>query len=265
MSAVVGNDGLEGIPSLQDICDLFRSLINDTFNGGAGQINTDASPWMKPFLNSSIDDVSTELELVGDMFVVKDNYLLLGIPPITNADPTVQTSLTYQGYFDGVTINGQYRLPSDLQSVVKIWQRISGSNEPFTPVFEAPSGLPSVYQGASFTGYEVRGQNEIWFNGALQPVDLRIRYIGVFPNIVGDNIDFSTTYIPIQKSLNALAQKMVANYAQRLSPEEFPIADARADKFVRQLKSRSIRNNQNKEYQRIPFGLGVVGGAGVLP
>jgi len=253
MSTVVANDGLEGIPSLQAVCDLFRSLVNDTFNGGAGQINTDAAPWMKPFLNSAIDDVATELDLVGDMQVVKDNYLLLGIPGIAIADPTVQTALTYQGYFNGVTFNPQFLLPSDLLYVIKIWQRISGSGAPFMPLYEAPSGLPGGYQGDCFAGYEVRGQNEVWFNGSLQAVDLRIRYAAVFPNIVGDNIDFRTTYVPIQGGTNALAQKMVANYSQRLSPEEFPIADSRATKFTKQLKDRSIRKSQNKEFQRIPF------------
>jgi hypothetical protein len=73
MANVVGNDGLEGAPSLESICTLYRSIINDSFDGGSGQINTDAAPWMLPFLNSGIEDIYEDLGLVGDMRLIRDN------------------------------------------------------------------------------------------------------------------------------------------------------------------------------------------------
>lgn len=260
MSTIIGNDGLEGLPSLQDICDLYRAIVNDTFNGGAGQINTNTSPWIKPFLNSAIRDLYSDLRLIGDMRVVKDGYILRGLPALDKADPAVQTMLSYSGYFNGTGMDSDFVLPADLMWVLKLWQRSSGTDGPFHPLYEASSGLGGCFQGDCFSAYEVRGQNELWFDGALLPVDLRIRYIATFPNIVTDDIDFSSTYVPIQDCTNAVAFKMVAYYAQRLSPEEFPLAEQQANKFTKKLRDESIRNSQNKEYQRLPF-LGYPGDA----
>jgi len=270
MPAIVGNDGLEGIPSLQDICDLFRSIVNDTFNDGAGEINTDSAPWMKPFLNSAVRDLYNDLRLIGDMRVVKDNFIVSGLPAIASADPSVQTALKFQGYFDGVTVNAQYQLPSDLMWVVKLWQRVHGSGAPFLPLPVAPAGLAGCYQGESFSAYEVRGQNEVWFNGALMPIDLRIRYVATFPNIIRDEIDFANTFIPIQDCTNAVAFKMAAYYAQRISPDQFSLAESQATKFTKKLKDDSIRNGQNKQFALIPFlggdggDIGIGGGGGAV-
>src|ERR1044071_3583473 len=141
MPAIVGNDGLENIPSLESICDLYRSVINDTFNSGAGEINTDAAPWMKPFLNSAIRDLYSDLRIIGDMKVVKDNFIIANIPPIPAADPAIQVALKYQGYFNGITIDPQYQLPSDLMWVMKVWQRPSNTGAIFYPMSEAPAGI----------------------------------------------------------------------------------------------------------------------------
>lgn len=256
MANVVGFDGLEGAPSLQSICDLYRSIINDSFDSGAGQINTDMSPWMKPFLNSAIRDLYSDLRIVGDMRVVVDNHIVSNIPALPVADPSVQVALTYQGYFNGSTWNSNLLLPPNLMWMIKAWQRHSSTGETFHPMQIAPAGLSSVYQGHSMGEYEMRGNNEMWMNGALLATDLRLRYMAVFPDIVGDSIDFSATYVPIQDCTNAVAHKMVANYAQRLSPDQFSLADSRAKEFTKKLITESILNSQNKQFSRQPFGAG---------
>lgn len=253
MGAPVANDGQENIPSIQDVFDLFRSIINDGFNDGAGEISTNIAPWMKPMMNSAIRDLYADLRLSGSMAVVKDNYIVTGLPVAALNGPTVQTALLFQGYFDGIQIHQPYQLPSDLMWVVKVWQRITNSGASFTPLPLAPAGLSGCYQSDAFSAYEMRGPNEMWFNGALMPIDLRIRYVATFPDFIHDNIDFEHTWIPIQDSTNALAMKMVAYYAQRLSPDQFPIAESQAQKFTKKLKDDTIRNSQNKEFSAVPF------------
>jgi hypothetical protein len=254
VATVVGQDGLEGVPSLEDICLLYRSIVNDSFDNGAGQINTDDAPWMKPFLNSAIRDLYSDLRIVGDMRVVVDNYLVNNIPAIPAANPETQVALTYQGYYNGTTWNSNFLLPPDLLWVMKLWSRPSNVGGTFMPMQIASDGLCGGYQGDCLREYEVRGQNEVWMNGALQNADMRIRYMAVFPNIVGDAIDFSTTYVPIQDCTNAIAFKMVAYYAQRLSPDQFQLAESQAQKYTKKLISESVLNSQAKEFQRQPFG-----------
>lgn len=254
MPTVVGNDGLEGTPSLQAICDLFRSIINDTFSDGAGQIATDDAPFMKPFLNSAIRDLYSDLRIVGDMRVVKDNFIINNIPPIAAANPETQVALTYYGYFNGIEWNPNLLLPPDLMWVDKVWQRPSATGAIFFPMRIAPGGLAGVYQGNGMGQYEVRGNNELWFNGALLETDIRLRYTAIFPDIIGDEIDFDATYVPVQDCTNAVAFKMVAYYAQRLSPDQFPLAESQAQKFTRKLVTESVLNSQTKEFERIPFG-----------
>jgi hypothetical protein len=254
MPSIVGNDGLEGAPSLQSICDLYRSIVNDTFDGGAGQINTDTAPWMLPFLNSAIRDLYSDLRIVGDMRVIVDNAIISGIPPIPAANPTVQVALAYQGYFNGSTWNSSYLLPPDLMWLMKVWQRPSNVGATFFPMTPAPAGLSGVYQGYGLGQYEMRGNNELWFNGALLATDIRLRYMAAYPDITGDDIDFSNTYVPIQDSTNAIAHKMVANYAQRLSPDQYQLADSRQAGFTKKLIAESVLNSQTKQFARQPFG-----------
>lgn len=254
MSTVVGFDGLEGVPSLQSICNLYRSIINDTFDNGDGQINTDAAPWMLPYLNSCIEDLYQDLGIVGDMRLVKDNYIVNGIPALAVANPETQVALTYQGYFDGSTWNSNYLLPPDLRWLLKMWQRPSNTSAVFMPMKIAAAGLSGIYQGHGLGEYEIRGNNELWFNGALLETDVRLRYEAGWQEITGTNVDFNTTFIPIQGSGTAIAFKMVAYYAQRLSPDQFQTAEAQAMKFTKKLTTKSVLNSQTKQFEREQFG-----------
>lgn len=256
MPTVVGGTGLEGVPSLESICDLYRSIINDTFDNGNGQINTDAAPWMIPYLNSCIEDLYQDLGIVGDMRLVKDNYLIKGIPAIPAGNPEAQVAITYQGYFNGTSWNSSFLLPPDLLWLKKVWQRPSSADVVFLPMEIAPDGLSGVYQGNGMGRYEVRGNNELWMNGALLETDLRLRYEATWQEITGTNVDFSSTYVPIQGSRSAIAFKMVAYYAERLSPDQFQIAESQAMKFTKKLTAKSVLNSQTKQFSRIPFGGG---------
>lgn len=151
-----------GSTSLATIMDLVRSLVNDTQAGatdtpGEGQIFTNnpaISPFTQPFLNSSIREVYRELRNVGEPVLIKDNVIVTGLPIINSpvnglgqSDPTVQTALTSQGYFDGVQLWPNLVLPSDMLYPTKLWERTTGSNDPFR-LMDAPSGgLDSLMQG----------------------------------------------------------------------------------------------------------------------
>jgi hypothetical protein len=262
------NQGLTGqYPSLEGIMDLVRSLVNDSMAGltgtpGEGQIITDnpaISPFTQPFLNSAIREVYRELRNVGQPTLIKDNYLLLGIPVFVSptqgpggVDPSLQCFIGFNGYFNGTSINPLFTLPNDMLYPVKLWERTNGSNDYFFPMRQPTFGLPSRYQAISFIDWEWR-EDAIWLLGATTVRDVRMRYYAAFPQFFSEDLDFTTTFVPIMDSLDAIAYKCAVKYATMLgSPglEELRL-DAKDAMF--QLKNANTRRMQSMDFERQPY------------
>ena len=254
--------------SLETIMQLVRSLVNDTQAGatdtpGEGQIFTDnpeISPFTQPFLNSSIREVYRELRNVGDPVLIKDNVILTNLPIINSpanglgqTDPAVQTILTLGGYFDGVEIWPDFLLPSDMLYPTQLWERQTGSNNPFQKM-EAPSGgLESAIQGPYLRQWEWRNNN-LNFRGATQPVDIRMRYYSSLPQFFSSTLDFSSTYVPVMDSTDAIAYKTAVKYARMLGSPGLADLNAEAKEQMFQLKNSNVRRMQHETIERIPYG-----------
>jgi len=173
------------------------------------------------------------------------------------AFPRVQVSLDSIGYFNGQTFDNTWMLPAGCMTVERIWERWSQGSpnqNSFVPMTPAPFGLPPVPQGNRMGCWEMR-QNAIWMPGAMVPVDLRIRCRITFPDYLNpDTIDFTSTYIPILDCQNAVNAKMVVMYAKRFAPEQYPMAVQEDERFMGKLRLAIVRQQQNTEYQRAPFG-----------
>lgn len=259
----------QNFTDLFTICMLVRSLINDTQPGltdtpGEGQIFTDddlVSPFVQPLLNSSIRELYRELRNVGQPTLIKDNVLILGLPPeqsptfgVAGEDPSVQVFLGFSGYFDGTQMHSQFLLPSDVVYMERVWERQNGSNLPFTPMVQPTFGLPSRMQTPKLAQWEWRNDN-IWMVGSTQTTDLRLRYYCSLPQFFSSNLDFKSTFIPIIDCTDAVAYKTAAKYAGALSPG--PGADKLAVDAVeqmRQLKLANTRRKQSQEFHRTPYG-----------
>jgi hypothetical protein len=258
----------QGNTSLATIMDLVRSLVNDTQAGatdtpGEGQIftnNPSISPFTQPFLNSSIREVYRELRNVGDPVLIKDNIIVTGLPIInspTNGpgspDPAVQTILSLQGYFDGVQIWPDFTLPDDMLYPTKLWERATGSNDPFR-LMEAPSGgLDSYQQGKYLRQWEWRN-NQLNFRGATSNRDIRMRYYCSLPQFFSQTLDFNTTYVPVLDCTDAIAYKTAVKYATMLGSPGLAALQAEAAAQMFQLKNSNIRRMQHETIHRIPFG-----------
>lgn len=266
--AVVG--GNIRYDSLQSIADLFRASINDSFAGatntpGEGLVMTNDNPDLLTFMASGISDMYSDLRNVGDPALLLDNYLLLGIPPLAEIDPTVQVCLSYAGYFNGYMWSNLWTLPISCQTVERLWERWSTTAPGgiFVPMEPAPFGLPPIQQTARMGQWEMR-QNAIWMPGAMLQVDLRLRCRISFPEVLNPtNVDFSTAYVPILGCKNAVVAKMLGSYAVRYAPEMLASAEAREEKFMFKLKLEVNRQMQNTEYQRIEYGDEATEGFGV--
>lgn len=257
-----------GGTSLETIMNLVRSLVNDTQAGatdtpGEGQIFTDnpaISPFTQPFLNSSIREVYRELRNVGQPTLIKDNIIILGLPPVnspTNGvgspDPTVQTVLSTSGYFDGVQLWSNFQLPSDVLYMEKIWERQTGTNDNFQEMGQPQDGLAGVPQGPRLREWEWRNDN-VNFHGATQQRDIRMRYYCSLPQFFSQTLNFATTYVPILDSTDAIAYKTAVKYARMLGSPGLADLAAEAKEQMFQLKNANTRRAQSINYEREPYG-----------
>jgi hypothetical protein len=257
-----------GSTSLATIMDLVRSLINDTQAGvtdtpGEGQIATNnpaISPFVQPFLNSSIRELYRELRNVGEPVLIKDNILITGLPIINSptqglgqSDPALQTVLSTAGYFDGTQIWPNFQLPGDMLYPTRLWERQTGSNNPFR-MMDAPSaGLESLWQGPYLRQWEWRNNN-LNFRGATQNVDIRMRYYCSLPQFFSQTLDFSATYVPVLDCTDAVAYMTAVKYARMLGSPGLADLLAESKNQMFQLKNANTRRMQHQDFARIPFG-----------
>jgi hypothetical protein len=249
-------------PNLQGMMDLFRSSVNDDGSGTDGPqggiIATNAAPFTLPFLNNAIKWVFRKLRNIGDPALIIDNYLLLGLPALTGPNPAVQVSLGYEGYFDGFENHAQWTLPSGAITIDRVWERLAGSDLTFHPMQESPDGLPGVHQVSRMRHYEWRG-NAIWMPGSLESVDLRIRAKISMPAMLGTNLNFSTTYVPILDCEDAIVDRMLVRYARRFAPDQLADAKAASAESIFELERMVVRQSQRKQNRRRDFGEDAVG------
>lgn len=267
-----------GDTSLETIMNLVRALVNDSQAGatgtpGEGQILTDnamISPFTQPFLNSSIRELYRELRNVGQPTLIKDNVIIEGLTPINSPryglaqpDPAVQTYLGFTGYFDGLQLNTNISLPSDVITVERVWERENSTTNRFVPMTQPQFGLPSVFQGQMYGLWEWRNDN-IWMVGALSTRDLRLRYWCSLPQFFSPTLDFAATYVPIIDCTDAVAYKTAVKYATMLASPNLKDLKEDAKEQMFQLKQQHVRRAQGVEYHRIPFanhnGSGFFGG-----
>lgn len=262
MEAVVG--GNVRYPSLQAIADLFRGSINDSANNTtgtgtgtgnqAGLIMPNSNPDLLTFMDSAIVETFSDLRNIGDPELILDNYILTGIPALTQEDPAVQVALSYAGYFNGYSWSPTWTLPIGMSRLLAMWERTSGGNWDFVPMAAAPFGLPGGLQGIRMGQYEMR-EGMIWMRGAMQPVDLRIRCRIGYPTPLSPvNLNFSTTYVPILDCKNAIVAKMRIQYAIRFAPERYQMCIAEEARMMSKLKLEVVRQMQSQENQRAVFG-----------
>jgi hypothetical protein len=257
-------------PSLNEVANLVRALVNDDKKGatgtpGEGQILTNTSTTLTHLLNSAIRETYREVRISGQPTLIKDNYILLGLPPVNSPlgvgviNPAIQTSLQFVGFFDGLQFNADFSLPSDLIFPLEVWERQSGTNHDFRPMHESSGPLRSRRQVQHIGEWEWRA-DAIWMPGSIEPRDIRIRYISTFVSVAAVGIDFKNTFIPILDSAEAVADKIVLRYGRRNASTEsqalIPDLITQANTSMTRLRQQVTRSRQRIDYQVKKFSGG---------
>lgn len=265
---------------------LARSMVNDTFPGatatpGEGQILTNSStisPFTIPFVNSAIRRVYRKLGNSGVATLIQDNYILTNLAPIDGAngvgisDPAAQVAITFSGYFDGTTLWNTQVLPPNTLSVLKMWERTTGTNNPFVEMTQSLFGLPSRQQVTYLGDWEWRGGSVtvggssvfgdgVYMVGCVLATDVRMRLSVSLPaQVSGSGSDFSTLQIPVLDCVDAVAAYIAAFYTAARG-EDDPDVLGRSqillkmgDEYTAELINRQIRQKQSVPYERSPYG-----------
>src|SRR5262249_54122425 len=152
---------------------------------GEGQILTNdpvlpQSVTLQNFMNSAIRETRRDISIMGQPTFISDNYILLGLPPVNSSlgvgvtNPAVQVSIQFIGYFDGLQMWPNLTLPGNMLQPLEMWERQSGTNNPFGMMRQSTGALAPRYQTNALGDWEWRG-DAIWMVGSVEPRDVRIR------------------------------------------------------------------------------------------
>jgi len=261
-------------PTLQTVMDAVRLYQNDwqagaTSTPGEGQITTNTSPQVMPALNAAIREMYRKLRNVGSPTLIRDN-VLIDLPANGATGPSIQTYLSQQGYFDGLTLNANPKLPSDLLYPLSLMEQQTGNNLPFVPMVQPQGGLPTAFDqgvylqvwewrgGATFTA-GAGGGDALWFVGAIVPITIRIRYQASLTQFTNPYpsypLDFTATYVPLMDCEDYLALSVAFKISRAISGMTPPVTSIKEDldAALFDLQNAITRRAQEIDYHRQPY------------
>ncbi|MGH9735429.1 MAG: hypothetical protein ACRD8A_12675 [Candidatus Acidiferrales bacterium] len=240
--------------TVEGVTTFARALVNDMLTSSRGEILTDTAPFTFPLLNMAADYFTKKLTSNGYKTFVFETVL----SPITpcnfpnlglgGADPGQQVNISDTGYFDGSEQHYPPALPSNLLVPERLWERETGTQEPWLPMDEATDGLPSVAQGQRLCIWEWRTEI-IWMAGATQTNDVKVRY-------EASAIQFSSVNdsVQIRGSQSALANYLAAVFVNSRNPQAAASFSAAGDDFTDMIIRENVHALQRKTVTRQAYG-----------
>jgi hypothetical protein len=161
---------------VSSVTSLVRSLLNDA----VGNVYSDTV--LLPYLNSAYRTLQRKVANAGGSgFITDDILLVLAAVPANQQDPGTQAMIS-----DATPPPNQ--LPQNLLVPLKMWERPNLTNQDFVEMTDLTNkgGLPSRLQGTTLGIWEWRTDG-LYFIGATQDTQLRLRYQAAFADLVGPN------------------------------------------------------------------------------
>ena len=235
--------GSSGYGTAEGALSLVRSLLDDAAVS-TGDVFTDAV--LIPFINSAYHQVQFEMANHGVETFTKDNVVLT-VPAVTGIDPSIQVVLN-DTQNQMTTVSPTPQIPTDLLVPVRIWERQTGSSEPFLPMFQQKDGLPSEMQQERLRYWEWRTDGIILL-GATQSNDIRLRYESVLPDVAQ-----GSDTLQLRGAQDVIAFFAAALAAQSRGSPQAPNLAAAGTEALRKILVRGTRRQQHSMHRRRPYG-----------
>jgi hypothetical protein len=157
-------------------------------------------------------------------------------------------TVSFQGYNYGpANIDPNITLPLDMVKPLELWECITGQQS-WVPMKQAADNIASRPTTGRFRIWDF--QNDILIlPGSSQTNDLKIKYLGSFPDLTGVN-----SVIYILRSQTFLACQLVSEVAEMLGGIEMAATfHQRAVEAKARISNRTARKESYGSYNRTPF------------
>jgi len=241
--------------SVDQVLNLVRSKMLDTIGSLAGDILTDAQPFMQEFSNAGWRELQFFLATLGHS-TFKIPFLGQAYPVVDSTDPSSWTSLSWTQFvnasdavFAPPTIDV---LPQNMILPLRVGERITGSQSKTQPMEMAKDQLPQTRKGPC-NGWWLWENNTLYMPGSIYSMDLRMELAIYLPDFLTDGTGaWQNKPVPIMRAKTALAYFIcdeVVQAREDLAGSFTP----KAQQAARQIYNIEVSQKQRVPTQRRPF------------
>lgn len=189
--------------------DTARVIIDDAILNTGGQTLTNDADFTPILVNLAYRKLQQFLISLEWVRFVTQNDIIPNIPPVANADTSLNVTLSWSGYNDGVNSFTAVVLPQNLLKPLHLAGR-SSNTAPNLDAFidiDGPetgiSRLPSVPK-QDWNQFWIWDGDQINMLGALTTTDIRVDYLSFFPDFTAGPFPGTQT-VPILNCEDALS------------------------------------------------------------
>ena len=243
--------------TVDSVLNLVRSKMLDTIGSLAGDILTDAQPFMQEYTNAGWRELQLFLATLG-YSAFKMPFIGLGYPVVDRTDPALWTSLTWSSFVNasGANYLPPYVavLPQNMILPLKISERITGYNCRFQPMGMAKDELPQTRKGP-YNGWWLWENNTLYMPGSIYSMDLRMElaiYLPDFETSSDGTILWNQRPVPLMRAKTALAYFICDEVVQAREDLSGSFT-AKAQQAARQIYNIEVSQKQRVPTQRGPY------------
>lgn len=235
--------------TVDSVLNLTRSKMLDTIGSLAGDILTDAQPFMEEYANAGWRELQFFLATLG-FSVLKAPFIGYAYPVVDSTDPALWTTLSWTQFVNcsGTTYAPPtiWPLPQNMILPLRVSERITGSQTRWSPMAMAKDELPAQYKTA-YNQCWLWENNTLYMPGSTYSMDLRMELAIYLP-------DFATVGAVqwYQQPVTMVRAKTALAYFIAAEVDDARETPAGTFRQMAQQAARQIFNLEVSQKQRVP-------------